>query len=692
MDGCQMKPIDQIFNCIKKQQNFVLQGGAGSGKTETLKQSLEFISKQYPNKKVACITHTNLAADEIASRVDGDYSISTIHSFLNSLINSYKKDIHKVIYEIFKLEIVQRKNLEDFDNDSKELRKAEHENYKKLYDKYAKKLFALKNESIEKVVGKRDYDKDPDGYNEKLNCKIDELNLDIKSSIDEKDYYQPGYNEYNETKFDGLKDLTYGHDGLLKVSSLLFSRYPLIGRILQDKFDYIFIDEFQDTHSDIIDIFLNKLPNNTKTTIGLFGDSMQGIYGDGIGNVNNYIQKKALHEIKKNDNYRCSDQVRKFLNYQRIPIDGLEQQLALKKINGEPESIDERQGFVKVFYAVYPEGRPNRNSKYEKKKSYLQVLMKLIENIESENCGFKKLMLTNKVISEKLGFANLFSVFNDRYSEVSNEIEKCLEKLQLLELARLCIAYEEGEYNFIISELNKSVFKVNSIADKQRIKELFDNLLENGLSAVDAISTAMEKNLISRSESYEWYLKDKDQFSHDLAQDNKFQRFKPIYLNDGRTFNKFEKLAPDFFGSEDEHTGRVARYDALERLLKKERFYNDLFSSKVTFKEIVNFCNYLNEKSDYITMHKTKGSGIDNVMVVLDDFFWSEYQFQTLFESQCNKLEMKLKVQKLFYVACSRAKKNLICARLITQDEEESFKNYFSQDIHINRIDFQELE
>ncbi len=78
--------LDEVFKCIKDGDNFILQGGAGSGKTESLKRVLEYISQNYPDKKVACITHTNLAVDEIISRVDEEYTICTIHSFVNSLI------------------------------------------------------------------------------------------------------------------------------------------------------------------------------------------------------------------------------------------------------------------------------------------------------------------------------------------------------------------------------------------------------------------------------------------------------------------------------------------------------------------------------------------------------------------------------------------------------------------------------
>jgi len=97
MDTGRMSAFDKIENCIRENKSFVLQGGAGSGKTETLKQVLEFISANYHNKKIACITHTNLAVDEIKSRVGEQYTITTIHSFLNGIIKDYKKSIHKLL-------------------------------------------------------------------------------------------------------------------------------------------------------------------------------------------------------------------------------------------------------------------------------------------------------------------------------------------------------------------------------------------------------------------------------------------------------------------------------------------------------------------------------------------------------------------------------------------------------------------
>jgi DNA helicase-2/ATP-dependent DNA helicase PcrA len=677
-----MNPIDQIKLCIESDKNFVLQGGAGSGKTEALKQVLDFISETYPDKNIVCITHTNLAADEIASRVECNYTISTIHSFLNNLIKDFKLNIHQVISQLFKLDTVKRLTQKDF-SDEKLLKIAEHDNYKKTYIKYAKLLFKVSGASIKKVVGKTDYEKQQDIYNIELNSQIEDINVLITTKISEQDYRKI---TYNETPFDSLKDLSYGHDGLLKVTSLLFSKYPLLPRVVQDKFDCIFIDEFQDTHPDIIDIFLNKLDESKNTTIGLFGDSMQGIYEDGIGDVDLYISNKSLLKIPKLDNFRCSEQVIDYLNYNRVPIDNLKQDIALKSLNGVPELLLERQGSVKVYYSIYPSKRPNTFSNNEDKDEYQNTLMTLIENAEVGNPSFKKLMLTNKSIAKKIGFSTLFQVFNDRHTEVNNQIELCLEKLNISNLAELCLAFKNENYNFVITELKKSGFIINSINDKSKVRDLFETLSGNNISLNDALDIGMKNNLIKKSETYNYYIKNKDKFLLECSTDVELNSFKAKYFNDCHTFAKLLKKYPGFFDEDIEYTGKEEIFLKFERLLKKERFYEQLFSGGINFIEIIKFYEYMGEKTDYITMHKTKGSGIDNVLVTLDDCFWSKYQFKTLFEAACEKQDMKLKMQKLFYVACSRAKKKLICVRLLTQDEEADFKASFPKFIKITKV------
>ena len=681
MDSNIRTPLEELKECIRNNKNFVLQGGAGSGKTETLKQTLSFISEEYPTKNVACITHTNLAVDAIQSRVEGEYSISTIHSFLNHVVKSFKKNMHQELYQLFILKPFVRGNIEDF-SEEKEFRKSEYDNYINIYKKLGKKLFSLKNESLPKVTGKKNYDKDSVAYNKTLNEKITQLNEYIKLEISKKSWHKV---KYNDTAYDNFTNLTFGHDGLITISALLFSNFPLLSKIMTDKFDYVFIDEFQDTHPNIMKIFLELLPKEN-IAIGLFGDSMQGIYESGIGTVGPYIADGTLKMIPKKDNYRCSHQVIDFLNHIRVPIDGLKQEIAYKQSNGKLESIEERDGNVTVYYSIYQNTRPHQRSNAEVKADYLQSIMNGLKQIEDENSGYKKLMLTNKAIAANLGFLDLFNLFNDRYSEVNNEIEDLLEKLGLLDLAEICIAFKEKNYKKLILKLKKSGFVINKISDKSKVTKLLTALIKTKLGIIRVLEFALKNKLVNSQDNYDWYVTSKNEFLNGLVANDEYQKFKRAYFSDGNSFTKFDKNYSDFFTPDMEYTGREASYDYLCRKLKKERFYIDLFSNKVRFDDVIIFYDYINENAEFITMHKTKGTGINNVLVVLDDFFWSKYQFNSLFDIGSSTSEMKSKVHKLYYVACSRAKSNLICLKLITQDEEDMFKKYFPNNVLLIKI------
>ncbi len=60
--------LDKFYEKIDKHKNFVVNGGAGSGKTYALIQSLKHIFSNNPKTKVACITYTNVAVNEINLR------------------------------------------------------------------------------------------------------------------------------------------------------------------------------------------------------------------------------------------------------------------------------------------------------------------------------------------------------------------------------------------------------------------------------------------------------------------------------------------------------------------------------------------------------------------------------------------------------------------------------------------------
>ncbi|MCT7509780.1 AAA family ATPase [Aliarcobacter cryaerophilus] len=659
-----MTPLDSIKKCIEDKKCFVLQGGAGSGKTETLKNVLEYISENYPNKKVACITHTNLAVDEIKSRVGDKYTISTIHSFLNSIIKDYKKNIFQCIFELFKVEKIERNELDFYGGDEREQKKQEHEKYKKVYEKYAKKLFTVTQERIHNPEGKRIYDVNPITYNTNLNAKIEALNEIIKSQIEVKDYNKI---QYNETRFNSYNDLSFGHDGLLEIAYQLFKSFSKIGKILQDKFDYIFIDEYQDTNDKIIQIFLRYLPQHNKTVVGLFGDEMQSIYKDGIGDVQNYIADSTLEEIIKEDNYRCSVQVVNFIN--NIRTDGLSQQVQLKH---DESTLNERQGIVSFFYSIV-DNKPTAFSPPEIKSQYIEKINSLVKHAKNNQPNSKFLMLTNKSISIEADFQNLYETFAQRYQEPKEYIDEVLIRLQLIDLVELCQSYEKGNYNFILSELKKVGYPIITIADKQKLKEHFEYLLNFEGGAIEAVMYAFENNLIKKSESFDAYISRKNAFLESINNED-YITFKTNYSLGQNTYTRMTSAGIEI---------EVEQFNELEKDLKKEKLFEYLFSQIVTFKEVINYYNYINEKLEYITMHKTKGSGIENVIVVLDEYFWNEYDFSKIFNTTITDAK-KIASQKLFYVACSRTQKNLTCVRLAMQEEEDLIKKFYNDAINIS--------
>ena len=84
---------EQVIDCLEHNKSFVVDAGAGSGKTHTLVEALTYLlekrSDDYLSRgqQIVCITYTNVAVGEIESRINSDplVRVSTIHDFLWSV-------------------------------------------------------------------------------------------------------------------------------------------------------------------------------------------------------------------------------------------------------------------------------------------------------------------------------------------------------------------------------------------------------------------------------------------------------------------------------------------------------------------------------------------------------------------------------------------------------------------------------
>ena len=175
--------------------------------------------------------------------------------------------------------------------------------------------------------------------------------------------------------------------------------------------------------------------------------------------------------------------------------------------------------------------------------------------------------------------------------------------------------------------------------------------------------------LIKQTETYQNIIANNTNFIKQLDADSNYQLFKHLYQEGKNTYNKIKDSID--INSEEE-------FDSLQQLFKREKFIRELFSPTLKFADVLSFSNYLNEDTAYITMHKTKGTSIPSVIVVMEEYFWNEYDFSSLYKIESiPKNQRSMRSQKLIYVACSRAKHNLICIKVITPDETTEFLQQF---------------
>lgn len=346
---------EMIFSCLKLDapKSFFLFAGAGSGKTRSLVTALKKFRYDYSNllrrngQKVAIITYTNAACDEINHRLDYDstFNVSTIHSFAWDLISTFTNDIRNFLRESLRAEIVD------------------------LNEKQGK----AKNKTT-KTYAERD---------RRIESKTKRLeNLD---SIKRFTYNPNGDNSSRDS---------LNHSEVIEIASFFFMNKPLMQNILIRKYPIILIDESQDTKKELIDAFFevqNKFSN--EFSLGMFGDTMQRIYLDGKENLGQHIPETwAKPQI--NDNHRCPKRVVALINRIRSDVDG-QQQIPAKQ----------DEGLVRLFIV----GTNATTNKSETEKDISSQMRAISDDQGWANLDeVKVLILEHHMAARRGGFSTFF--------------------------------------------------------------------------------------------------------------------------------------------------------------------------------------------------------------------------------------------------------------------------------------------
>lgn len=99
------RALEAMFRSLDAGEHFRLEAGAGAGKTYSLIKALHYLIERHKstfprkNKRIACITFTNVARDEIAARTDRNPMVycDTNHAFCWSLISGFQKQLRALV-------------------------------------------------------------------------------------------------------------------------------------------------------------------------------------------------------------------------------------------------------------------------------------------------------------------------------------------------------------------------------------------------------------------------------------------------------------------------------------------------------------------------------------------------------------------------------------------------------------------
>ena len=270
-----------IAACLNPEapKSFFLYAGAGTGKTRAVVEALDIFRGLYgarfqrSGQKVAVITYTNAACDEIRSRTDFNplFAVSTIHSFAWEQIRTHHKDISVCLRKRLSAEIG-------------ELRK------KQVAGRPGTKVSAEREVQIE----------------------LKQDRLQHLSSIKGFTYNPNGEN---------IGKNSLSHSEVIAITAEFLTDKPLMRQILIRKYPVLLIDESQDTQKGLIDAFFNLQEKHSgHFSLCLFGDTMQRIYADGKVELERAVPA-AWEKPALSINYRSPKRIVALLNQIRSKVD-----------------------------------------------------------------------------------------------------------------------------------------------------------------------------------------------------------------------------------------------------------------------------------------------------------------------------------------------------------------------------------
>lgn len=286
-----------IYDTLNKEQKeavfhtegpLLLLAGAGSGKTRCLTHRIAYLIDEMGVKpwNILAITFTNKAAGEMRERVNRlvDYGadqvwVSTFHSMCVRILRRHIDRIgfanEFTIYDTDDQKTVMKNICKRLDINTK------------IYKERA--LLGAISSAKDELIGVREYE------------------LDAANDMNQRTYAKV-YREYQETL---QKNNALDFDDLIVKTVELFKSCPEILDSYQERFQYIMVDEYQDTNTAQFELV--RLLAQKNRNLCVVGDDDQSIYKFRGANIRNILDfEKYFPEakvIKLEQNYRSTQSI-----------------------------------------------------------------------------------------------------------------------------------------------------------------------------------------------------------------------------------------------------------------------------------------------------------------------------------------------------------------------------------------------
>lgn len=579
------REIESCFSASSP-KNFFVFAGAGSGKTRSLINTLNFLDKGQgekllmKGKQIAVITYTNAACDEISRRLQykSIFSVSTIHSFLWELIKNYQVDIKTWIMESVQKEIEELKQ------------KQTKTSRGKAGEKRAETI-KKKTERLAKIRSIQKFSYNPNGDN---------------------------------VGYDSLS-----HSEVIKMSTEFIATEPTMQDILTSKYPILLIDESQDTKKELIDALLIVCEKyGEKFIVGMFGDTMQKIYNDGKDNLAKCIPDNWVKPVKIM-NHRSAKRIVTLANSIRSSVDDQKQQAR----------SDAEEGIVRLFITS-----KSNNKEYVEKRVAEMMVQDTGDIGWNDEEDYKSLILEHHMAASRFGFSELYMPLSNSKKFDTSLREGSIPELSILSkiVFPLLVAYQSGN-DF---EVAKIIRKNSPLLNKEVFITGLNNQVELLRKAEEAVELLMK-----------------------LWNDGKVPTCLEVLksIRDTGLFkvgNRVDEVLADY--SQDENEKITALRTALS----------------APFYELERYALYVSDNTRFATHQGVKGLEFPRVMVILDDaqargfLFSYEKLFGVKAQSDTDEKNAHdgkdtsiTRTARLFYVACTRAKKSLAIVAY-TENEE----------------------